>query len=256
MLGLHEGAAGGDRERLRDRHGRARVRAGAHHRRVRQRRVRAGDRARQPRAAGGAGRPAGPPPPAPRSRSWRGGCDGLAGDYPVWIDQPARAQDVPGSLARAWNEARTARGPALVVVPMDDWLAPAGEQHEIAAPQRADGRARGGAGADRRAGRPARAGAARRRWWSAPAPTTRTPGPRWSRSPSGSACPVWQEASARAPASRRTTRASPATCPPAGAACARRWPGTTSCWPWARRCSGSTPTSPARWSRRARAWRW
>ena len=61
---------------------------------------------------------------------------GLAGDYPVWVDQPVRAQDVPGALTRAWHEARTARGPALVIVPMDDWLAPAGEPHEIAAPAR------------------------------------------------------------------------------------------------------------------------
>jgi thiamine pyrophosphate-dependent acetolactate synthase large subunit-like protein len=61
---------------------------------------------------------------------------GLAGEYPVWVDQPARPQDVPGALARAWHEARTARGPALVIVPMDDWLAPAGEAHEIAAPAR------------------------------------------------------------------------------------------------------------------------
>ncbi|MGW4406972.1 thiamine pyrophosphate-dependent enzyme [Nonomuraea sp. NPDC004702] len=53
---------------------------------------------------------------------------GLAGDYPVWTDQPVRAQDVPGALARAFHEAVTHRGPALVVVPMDDWDAPfAGE---------------------------------------------------------------------------------------------------------------------------------
>ena len=50
---------------------------------------------------------------------------GLAGDYPVWVDQPVRAQDVPGSIARAYHEAMHARGPALVIVPMDDWLAPA-----------------------------------------------------------------------------------------------------------------------------------
>jgi benzoylformate decarboxylase len=61
---------------------------------------------------------------------------GLAGEYPVWADQPVRPQDVPGALARAWHEARTARGPALVIVPMDDWLAPAGEAHEVAAPTR------------------------------------------------------------------------------------------------------------------------
>ena len=61
---------------------------------------------------------------------------GLAGDYPVWVGEPVRPQDVPGALARAWHEARTGRGPALVIVPMDDWLAPAGEPHELTAPQR------------------------------------------------------------------------------------------------------------------------
>ncbi|MDF2581518.1 MAG: thiamine pyrophosphate binding protein [Mycobacterium sp.] len=59
---------------------------------------------------------------------------GLAGDYPVWVDQPVRPQDVPGSIARAWHEATIGRGPALVIVPMDDWLAPAGA--ELAAPAR------------------------------------------------------------------------------------------------------------------------
>jgi benzoylformate decarboxylase len=65
-----------------------------------------------------------------------GRLQGLAGDYPVWVDQPVRPQDVPGALARAYQEARTGRGPALVIVPMDDWLAPAGEPHEVAAPER------------------------------------------------------------------------------------------------------------------------
>ncbi|MDT7580509.1 MAG: benzoylformate decarboxylase [Pseudonocardiales bacterium] len=46
---------------------------------------------------------------------------GLAGDYPVWVNQPARAQDVPSAVARAWHEANDARGPALVIVPSDDW---------------------------------------------------------------------------------------------------------------------------------------
>lgn len=50
---------------------------------------------------------------------------GLAGRYPVWVDQPARPQDVPGAVARAWHEARDGRGPALVIVPSDDWSAPA-----------------------------------------------------------------------------------------------------------------------------------
>jgi benzoylformate decarboxylase len=61
---------------------------------------------------------------------------GLAGTYPVWVDQPVRAQDVPGAVERACNEAVTARGPAVVIVPMDDWLAPADEQREDAAARR------------------------------------------------------------------------------------------------------------------------
>ncbi|WP_033295851.1 thiamine pyrophosphate-dependent enzyme [Amycolatopsis jejuensis] len=54
-----------------------------------------------------------------------GSLEGLAGDYPVWTHQPARPQEVPGAVARAHHEAVTAGGPALVVVPMDDWDAPA-----------------------------------------------------------------------------------------------------------------------------------
>ena len=51
----------------------------------------------------------------------------LAGEYPVWRQLPSRAQDVPGAIGRAWHEAVAARGPALVVVPMGDWLEPADE---------------------------------------------------------------------------------------------------------------------------------
>ncbi len=65
-----------------------------------------------------------------------GRLEGLAGDYPVWRNAPVRAQDVPGAIARAWHEARVARGPALVFVPMDDWLAPAGDPADAAAPER------------------------------------------------------------------------------------------------------------------------
>jgi benzoylformate decarboxylase len=65
-----------------------------------------------------------------------GRLEGLAGDYPVWVNLPARAQDVPGAIARAHHEAVTGRGPAIVIVPMDDWLAPAGEEAELAAPAR------------------------------------------------------------------------------------------------------------------------
>ena len=64
------------------------------------------------------------------------GLERLAGDYPVWSAVPARAQDVPGALARAWYEAGTRRGPAVVVVPMGDWAAPAEEHSSAGAPLR------------------------------------------------------------------------------------------------------------------------
>ncbi len=53
--------------------------------------------------------------------------DRLAGEYPVWTNTPARPQDVPGAIARAYHEAKAASGPALVVVPMGDWEEPADE---------------------------------------------------------------------------------------------------------------------------------
>lgn len=49
----------------------------------------------------------------------------LAGDYPVWVSEPTRAADVPGAVSRAYHEARSGRGPAIVIVPMDDWDADA-----------------------------------------------------------------------------------------------------------------------------------
>jgi benzoylformate decarboxylase len=73
-----------------------------------------------------------------------GRLEGLAGNYPVWVDQPVRAQDVPGAIERAYHEAATGRGPALVIVPMDDWSAPVDEDREDAAA----GRVARAAGAD------------------------------------------------------------------------------------------------------------
>ncbi|UBU14473.1 thiamine pyrophosphate-dependent enzyme [Nonomuraea gerenzanensis] len=64
-----------------------------------------------------------------------GRLSGLAGDYPVRADQPVRPQDVPGAVVRAFHEAATSRGPALVVVPMDDWQAPF-DGETVAAPVR------------------------------------------------------------------------------------------------------------------------
>ena len=57
---------------------------------------------------------------------------GLAGDYPVRVEQPIRAQDVPAAVERAFHAAAIARGPALVIVPMDDWEAQADEEREPA----------------------------------------------------------------------------------------------------------------------------
>src|SRR5919206_4972289 len=62
-----------------------------------------------------------------------GRLEGLAGDYPVWVSQPARAQDVPSVIARAWHEGTDGRGPALVIVPSDDWAEPA-DDAPLAAP--------------------------------------------------------------------------------------------------------------------------
>lgn len=63
--------------------------------------------------------------------------DDLARPHAVWVDEPPRPQDVPGAVARAWHEAAEHRGPAVVIVPMDDWEAPADESDFVAAPRRA-----------------------------------------------------------------------------------------------------------------------
>ncbi|MDT5025078.1 MAG: benzoylformate decarboxylase, partial [Micromonosporaceae bacterium] len=62
-----------------------------------------------------------------------GRLEGLAGDYPVRIENPSRAQDVPGAIGRAVHAARGYRGPAMVIVPMNDWAEPA-EDLPIPAP--------------------------------------------------------------------------------------------------------------------------
>ena len=67
---------------------------------------------------------------------------GLAGEYPVWYNEPITAQDVPAALARAHHEAVTKRGPAIVVVPMDDWSQPVDEAHVFAAAARVERTAR------------------------------------------------------------------------------------------------------------------
>lgn len=63
---------------------------------------------------------------------------GLAGEYPVWYNEPVTAQDVPAALSRAYHEAVTKRGPALVVVPMDDWNVPVDESKVFTAAARVE----------------------------------------------------------------------------------------------------------------------
>jgi benzoylformate decarboxylase len=59
---------------------------------------------------------------------------GLAGDYPLAVHEPVRAQDLPGTIVQAFHQAMTGRGPVLVIVPMDDWSTAAPEPHEIFGP--------------------------------------------------------------------------------------------------------------------------
>ncbi len=59
---------------------------------------------------------------------------GLVGEYPVWFNEPVTPLDVPSAVARAYHEATTRRGPAIVVVPMDDWLAEFAEERVFPAP--------------------------------------------------------------------------------------------------------------------------
>ena len=103
---------------------------------------------------------------------------GLAGEYPVWVDEPVRAQDVPGAVARAHHEAATASGPALVIVPMDDWSADASPADPRAAPGRVVRVADGGPRRRRSSSPSSSPGPRGRRSSSAPAPTTPTRGRR------------------------------------------------------------------------------
>ena len=64
-----------------------------------------------------------------------GRLQGLAGDYPVSVEVPVLADEVPGAIDRAWHRAALERGPAIVIVPMDDWGRPAHER-EDASPAR------------------------------------------------------------------------------------------------------------------------
>jgi len=121
-----------------------------------------------------------------------GELEGLVGRYPVWTATPARAADVPALVSRARHQAVAARGPAVVIVPMDDWGEPYEESTRPPAPLALEI----GAGVDRRlcsevarrllaARAPAivaGAGADHPRTWAALAELTEV-----------LRCPVWQE---------------------------------------------------------------
>lgn len=64
-----------------------------------------------------------------------GRLEGLAGDYPLAVVTPVWAADVPSAIRRAAHTATAGRGPVVVIVPMDDWDAPA-DPAVAAAPQR------------------------------------------------------------------------------------------------------------------------
>ena len=185
-----------------------------------------------------------------------GRLDGLAGEYPVWTDQPARPQDVPGAIVRAYHEAVTGRGPALVIVPMDDWLAPAPEPHEIFGPERllrSAGRRRGGGrgaggAAVGRASSPAivvGAGADSRAGWAA----LRGLAERLS-------CPVFQEPFGGAAGFPQDHPLFAGHLPARRARLREVLAPTTSCSSSGPARSASTRSTAGRWSTPGRAWRW
>ena len=181
---------------------------------------------------------------------------GLAGEYPVWVDQPVRPQDVPGAVARAYNEALTGDG-AGARDRADGRLGRRGRARRPA--RRSDARrslARGG----RRLGRAARriprfgreAGARRRR-------RRRRAGDLGRARRVGRAARVRRVAGVvqrprRLPSgSQALRRSSPCRSHPSARDAVS---ATTPCSRWVRRSSGSTRTSLGRSSRRARGLRW
>ena len=159
---------------------------------------------------------------------------GLAGDYPVRVEQPVRAQDVPAAIERAYHAAATARGPALVIVPMDDWEA-ARRRGARARRRGRRGRARAArrTGGRRRARRVPRRGARRPRSSSAPARTTPATWAALVELAERLAAPVFQEAFGARAGFPQDHRAVP------GRAPGRTGPGCASGSPRTTRCSSS-----------------
>ena len=136
---------------------------------------------------------------------------------------------------------------------MDDWLAPAPEPHEIAAPAQRDRRPRGATPTRSTRSPTCSAGPARPRWSSAPAPTTPDGWAGLTQLAERLDSPVFQEAfGARAGFPQDhplfAGHLSPAAARARDARGLRRRSSSS-----ARPSCASTPTSPARWSPRARA---
>jgi thiamine pyrophosphate-dependent acetolactate synthase large subunit-like protein len=62
-----------------------------------------------------------------------GRLEGLAGEYPVSVELPVLPVEVPGAIDRAWHQAGLHRGPAVVIVPMDDWASQAHDREDASA---------------------------------------------------------------------------------------------------------------------------
>ena len=216
VLGLHESSVVGMATGCALGPRRARARDPAHDRRSRQRGQRARHGAGQSRAARDPRRAAGPAPHRLRAVP-RGAAAGARRRLPgLGRSAGLQAQSVPASIARAYHEAVTGRGPALVIVPMDDWAAEATRAEER---QRRDrwcapgggrpGRRRTTRGARRRRGAPALVAGA--------GVDDEDAGRPWSRSRSVCRAPSGRSRSAAARGSRRITGCSPATSGPTGA---------------------------------------
>ena len=250
VLALHEGSVVGLATGYAIGRGEPALALAAHDGRARQRRRRARDGARQPRAARRRRRPAGPPAPRLRAVPRRAAARASPASTRSGSTSPcARRTSRARSSART-TRPRPQRGPALVIVPMDDWLAPADEEREDAAAGAVVLRARGAdpAAVDELAALPRRRAESPALVVGAGADDAGDVG--GARRARGAARRAGLPGVVRraAPASRRTTRSSPASCPPTGRGCARgsrRYDASSSS---ARRSSASRRTTPGRFT--------
>ena len=213
--------------------------------RPRQRGRRAGHRAQQPRAARGASSASRTAATSRSTRSWPAACTGSPASTRCGATSPRAPQDVPGAIVRAYHEAETGRGPAIVIVPMDDWLAPAPEPHEVLGPERLLRSAGRRPGRRRRRSRTCSGRPARPRIVGA-APTRRLErAHRARRAARLPGLPGAVRRPGRLPAGPSAVRRPPARPPRAAARGARR--RTTSCSSSAPARCASTRSTRARW---------